>query len=239
MSAPFSLLRDHPIDQGRRNCPGATRAGSAISEVPPGGSGNSCNPSFSFYEIGSRTQWNPAPQLVTPRIWLESSVVIPTNRVRAATSVRVSMLSKPFTRTARKNPTSASQTIGVVRVRLVCRHIERRLCMARIDADRRQPLGAKGMIEPYRQRSGLEHYPFHGWRPLADKLGDEARIRCALATPDPFTCSADRDCRLFHRHVQTNIFFHGCSPFGAWARVESRPFSILSRNSHPPSYDWL
>ena len=77
--------------------------------------------------------------------------------------------------------------------------------MARIDADRRQPLGAKGMIEPYRQRSGLEHYPFHGWRPLADKLGDEARIRCALATPDPFTCSADRDCRLFHRHVQTKL----------------------------------
>jgi hypothetical protein len=31
--------------------------------LPPGGSGNSCNPSFSFYEIGSRTQWNPAPQL--------------------------------------------------------------------------------------------------------------------------------------------------------------------------------
>ena len=29
----------------------------------PGGGGNSCNPSFSFYEIGSRTQWNPAPQL--------------------------------------------------------------------------------------------------------------------------------------------------------------------------------
>ena len=75
--------------------------------------------------------------------------------------------------------------------------LERRLSMARIDADRRQPLGAKRMIEPYRQRSGLEHYAFHSWRPLADKLGDDARIRCALATPDPFTCSADRDCRLF------------------------------------------
>ena len=25
--------------------------------------GNSCNPDYSFYEIGSRTQWNPAPQL--------------------------------------------------------------------------------------------------------------------------------------------------------------------------------
>ena len=31
--------------------------------LPVGGGGNSCNPSFSFYEIGSRTQWNPVPQL--------------------------------------------------------------------------------------------------------------------------------------------------------------------------------
>ncbi len=27
------------------------------------GAGNSCNPDFSFYEIGTRTQWNPVPQL--------------------------------------------------------------------------------------------------------------------------------------------------------------------------------
>jgi hypothetical protein len=44
---------------------------------------------------------------MSPRIWFESSVVILTSLVRAATSVRVSMLSKPFTRTSRKNPTSA------------------------------------------------------------------------------------------------------------------------------------
>lgn len=31
--------------------------------LPAGGGGNSCNPNFSFYEIGSRTQWNPMPQL--------------------------------------------------------------------------------------------------------------------------------------------------------------------------------
>jgi hypothetical protein len=43
------------------------------------------------------------------------------------------------------------QTIGVVRVRLVRRHIERRFSMARIDADCRQPLGAQRMIKPYRQ----------------------------------------------------------------------------------------
>jgi hypothetical protein len=27
------------------------------------GSGNACSPDFSFYEIGTRTQWNPVPQL--------------------------------------------------------------------------------------------------------------------------------------------------------------------------------
>jgi hypothetical protein len=31
--------------------------------VPAGGGGNTCNPNFSFYEIGSRTQWKPVPQL--------------------------------------------------------------------------------------------------------------------------------------------------------------------------------
>src|SRR6516165_2160967 len=84
------------------------------------------------------------------------------------------------------------------------------------------------MIEPYRQRSGLEYHAFRGWRPLADELGDDAGIRCALAAPDPFTCSADRDCRLFHRHVETNIFFHGCSPFDAWARRR-----VVSPYFHP------
>ena len=66
-------------------------------------------------------------------------------------------------------------------------------CMARIDADCRQPLGAQRMIKPYRQWSGLKHYAFHGWRPLADELGYDSGIRCAPAAPDPFTCSADRD----------------------------------------------
>ena len=27
------------------------------------GEANSCSPNFSFWQIGSRTQWNPAPQL--------------------------------------------------------------------------------------------------------------------------------------------------------------------------------
>lgn len=57
------------------------------------------------------------------------------------------------------------QTIGIVRVRLVRRHIERRFSMARIDADRRQSFSAQRMIEPYRQRSGLEHHSFHRRRP--------------------------------------------------------------------------
>src|SRR6202008_1138585 len=85
------------------------------------------------------------------------------------------------------------QTIGVVRVRLVRRPIERSFSMARIDPDRRHPLGAQRMIKPFRQWSGLEHHAFHGWRSLADELGYDSGIRRALSAPDSFTCSADRD----------------------------------------------
>jgi hypothetical protein len=31
--------------------------------LPAGGGGNSCNPDFSFYEVGTRTQWSPVPNL--------------------------------------------------------------------------------------------------------------------------------------------------------------------------------
>ena len=31
--------------------------------LPPGGGGNSCNPDFSVFQIGTRTQWNPHPLL--------------------------------------------------------------------------------------------------------------------------------------------------------------------------------
>jgi hypothetical protein len=31
--------------------------------IAAGGAGNSCNPDFSFYEIGTRTQWSPSPRL--------------------------------------------------------------------------------------------------------------------------------------------------------------------------------
>ena len=31
--------------------------------IAAGGAGNSCNPDFSFWQIGTRTQWNPAPLL--------------------------------------------------------------------------------------------------------------------------------------------------------------------------------
>ena len=111
-----------------------------------------------------------------------------TRRAYAATSVRVSMLPRSFHPNLTKEPDFCElrQTIGIVRVRLVRRHIERRLSMARIDADRRQPLPALRMIKPYRQWSGLEHHAFHGWCPLADELGYDSGIRYALAAPDPF-----------------------------------------------------
>jgi hypothetical protein len=160
---------------------------------------------------------------------LESSVVIRTSRARGdkragqhtVESLHAHLTKEPDFRELR-------QTIGVIRVRLVRRHIKRRFSMTCIDADRRQPFGAERMIKPYRQRSGLEHDSLYGRRPLADELGDDSGIRYALAAPDPFTCSADRDYRLFHRHVETDIFFHGCSPFDAWAR---RP--VVSPYFHP------
>src|ERR1700752_3224318 len=58
----------------------------------------------------------------------------------------------------------------------------------------------------------------------ATMLGSDAHLPRQIRSP----CSADRDCRLFHRHVETNIFFHGCSPFDAWAR---RP--VVSPYFHP------
>ena len=60
-----NIINSHlPGAGGARVC-GVPLSGAASLPItlPPGGSGNSCNPSFSFYEIGSRTQWNPAPQL--------------------------------------------------------------------------------------------------------------------------------------------------------------------------------
>ena len=41
----------------RRRRRGGSRARS--SPLP----GNSCSPNYSFFEVGSRTQWNPVPQL--------------------------------------------------------------------------------------------------------------------------------------------------------------------------------
>src|SRR4029079_1779135 len=135
------------------------------------------------------------------------------------------MLSNPFTRTSRKNPISAScarPSASFASVLFVaissgghrCRSPATLRCAGN---DRTIPTAVR-----------LEYHAFHGWRPLADELGDNAGIGCALAAPDPFPCSADRDCRLFHRHVETNIFVHGCSPFDAWAR---RP--VVSPYFHP------
>jgi hypothetical protein len=39
--------------------PGAVGAFAAVTAAP----GNSCSPNYSFFEIGSRTQWNPVAQL--------------------------------------------------------------------------------------------------------------------------------------------------------------------------------
>ena len=45
----------------------------------------------------------------------------------------------------------------------------------------------------------------------------------------------------FHRHVETDIFFHGCSPFDAWARrpVVSPYFHPIGEQPPSKTSDWL
>ena len=115
------------------------------------GSGRSSRRCFPF------RQERPRPKVfMTPRIWLESSVVI-SDQPRACRDKRAGQHAvQSFHPNLTKEPDFCElrQTIGVVRVRLVRRHIEGRFSMARIDADRRQSLGAQRMIKPHRQWSG-------------------------------------------------------------------------------------
>jgi hypothetical protein len=46
---------------GPANC-GVVAAGATLTAFTPA-VGNSCNPDYSFFQVGSRTQWNPVPQL--------------------------------------------------------------------------------------------------------------------------------------------------------------------------------
>jgi hypothetical protein len=163
-----------------------------------------------------------------PRIWLESSTVIRTSRVRAVEAFNANLAKEP-------DFCKMRQTVGIVRVCLVRRHIKRSFGMASINADCWQPHAAQGVIKPHRQRTGFEYDALGGRRPLPDKFGNDVGIRCALPAPDPFAFTADRHCRLFHRHVETDIFCHGCSPFDAWARrqVVSPYFHLIGEQ--PPS----
>jgi hypothetical protein len=58
------IINSHlPGAAGTRPC-NVPVAGAVFPPINiPVGSGNSCNPDFSFFEVGTRTQWNPVPQL--------------------------------------------------------------------------------------------------------------------------------------------------------------------------------
>jgi hypothetical protein len=119
-----------------------------------------------------------------------------------------SMLSNPFHPHLTKEPCFCRmrQTIGVVRVGLIRRHIESSFGMTSIDADCRRSLGAQRVIELRRQRAGFKHHAFGGRRSLANKLGNDLRIGGALPTPDALAITADRHRRLIHRHVETDTY---------------------------------
>lgn len=76
------------------------------------------------------------------------------------------------------------QTIGVVRVRLVRRHIERRFIMARIDADRRQSFGAQRQLAALALKFAVERN---------DPALDEAARKVLEAGEPPLTHITRRD----------------------------------------------
>ena len=65
-AAATDLINGSLSAAGRAACASGLPAPPALigsfTQVTPG-AGSSCNPDFSFWEIGTRTQWNPVPQL--------------------------------------------------------------------------------------------------------------------------------------------------------------------------------
>ena len=133
--------------------------------------------------------------------------MICTSRFRAATNVRPSMLSKPLTRTSRKNPTSASCARPSASFASVLLGAMSRAALAwrasmqiagspsavsacRIDIDK-GPVSNTTRAAPGARRRITS----------AMSLGSDP----ALAAPDPFAVAADRRRRFLHRHVQTYI----------------------------------
>jgi hypothetical protein len=57
--------------------------------------GNSCSPDYSFFEVGSRTQWNPVPQLdiglevlyTKSNTAFKGAAIVPANASRPAVTV--------------------------------------------------------------------------------------------------------------------------------------------------------
>ena len=92
--------------------------------------------------------------------------------------------------------------------------------MPSVDADRRHAFRAERMKEPDRERSRLEHHPLGRRGMLTQQGGDNLGIGRALAASHPLAVAPYGDGGLFHRHVQTDILFHGCSPSDAWARLQ-------------------
>src|SRR4051812_49903379 len=83
----------------------------------------------------------------------------------------------------------------------------------------RETLRAERVIEPHRQWPGFEDHAFGRGRMLAQQIANTSRIGRALAAPDPLAIPSNGNGRLFHRHVEADIFVHGCSPSDAWARL--------------------
>ena len=77
------------------------------------------------------------------------------------------------------------QSIGIIGVGLVRRHVQRCFGMSGINADRGQAFRRQGMIEPYGEWTRLEYDAPGVRRMFADHLCQMPGIGNALAAPDP------------------------------------------------------
>ena len=88
---------------------------------------------------------------MSPRIWLDNSVVILISWPRGNQGAgQHAVIPLDPNLTVEADLRKVCQAVGIVRVCLVRRHVERCLGMASIDADRWQAFCDQPMIEPHR-----------------------------------------------------------------------------------------